>query len=77
MWTEEQFGAWKSRQETKDFFSFLYDYRERLKEKWAAGEITEGQDHYIAMAYGDLLDLEYSFVEEFYGVIKEGEDDDG
>jgi len=76
MKTQEAFDEWHSSPLTKEFFKFLSDKREDLKETWAKGQPIDDKAHAIAMVYGDILDLEFSTIAEFYNIeIDEKEDE--
>lgn len=59
MWSEDQFKAWRARPETKEFFAFLKDRREALKEMWAEGHEMSAQDQALVVVYGDITKLDY------------------
>ena len=65
---EEQFKAWKHSPATQPFLKYLNDAREALKERWAQGAEISDKDHAIAMVYGDIADLEWKDIAQFYGV---------
>ena len=68
MWTKERFDEWHSSPLTQDFFKFLSDKREDLKETWATGAQLGEKDEAIAFVYGDILSLEYEHVAAFYDI---------
>ena len=76
MWTQEQFDEWHSHPLTKQFFAFLNERREDLKEKWAEGlnEMSE-EEHSIAKVYGDILGLDYEQDIATYYEAEEKEDE--
>jgi hypothetical protein len=80
MWNQERFDEWRASPLTKDFFKFLSEKREDLKEAWAQGEDMSASDLSAAVVFGDIIDLEYATIAEFYDIEldeKEEEHDDG
>ena len=74
MWTQEQFQAWKTRKETKDFLSFLKERREVLKESWAEGDTPlSPHDQAAAQIFGDIINFDY---ERDVAPLYEDEEDD-
>ncbi len=68
MLTKERFDEWRASPLTKEFFKFLSDKREDLKETWAREGNMNEQDTAIALIYGDILNLKFEVVAEFYEI---------
>ena len=68
MLTQERFDEWHRSPLTKEFFKFLSDKREDLKETWARDGKMSDQDTAIALIYGDILNLKFEVVAEFYDI---------
>jgi|TARA_R100000656_G_scaffold19339_1_gene17626 2-phospho-L-lactate guanylyltransferase (CobY/MobA/RfbA family) len=75
-WSQEEFTNWKASPLTQKFFAFLGDKREDLKETWAQGIDMSKEDEAVAFVYGDILDLKYGHISEFYETEEEESEDE-
>ena len=57
---EETFNSWKHNPLTRSYRRFLLDWRNDIKEAWAAGERLPDNAQAMAMVLGDLANLEWN-----------------
>ncbi len=62
----EEFQAWRESPATQAVMKFLADYRENLKERWAAGTDLSSQMQDRAASLGALINLSHDEIEQFY-----------
>ena len=74
--TEEQFQVWANHPVNKPFRKYLADYRRTLADSWANGESVTEREQAMAFVLGELLNLEWRNVAEFYEIPYEENDDD-
>lgn len=72
--TKEEFLAWRGSPATEPFLKYLADRRDMLMQAWANGNPTDEADQTEAMMCGQIIDLEWKDVAEFYGIEEEETD---
>jgi len=63
----ESFNAWRHDPRTRDVFKYLTDLRMMLMEQWARGAELSIAKQEQAIAYGEMVELEWRDIEKFYG----------
>ena len=73
--TPEEFGAWRSHPATQKVFKYLRDRRDDLAKRWVEGETMDDNAQVYAQMYGDLAEMSFDDIAEFYDE-STGDDDD-
>ena len=64
----EQMEAWLASRQTQVFHQYLKDQRDRLMERWAAGEEMDLRYQTKALLLGELADLNFEDYADFYEI---------
>lgn len=61
--TQTEWGVWKTHPVTKEFFAYLIQQREEVKEEWANAGFIQDRDEALALgacrALRDIIELEF------------------
>jgi hypothetical protein len=77
MLNAEQFQEWLTHPATREVRKFLRDRQQAMKDAWGRGERLEGDAQVYAQCFGDLAELTFEDIEEFYGERDEGSNGEG
>lgn len=76
--SKETFQAWRDHPLTAHLRKFLKDNQQALGDRWMAGEHLDRDQQIKALLMGELADLRWESVAEFYGIpVDELPRDDG
>ena len=68
LFNREQMEAWLASRQTQVFRQFLRDQRDRLMERWAAGEEMDLRYQTKALLLGELANIDFSDYAAFYEI---------
>lgn len=74
--SREEMAAWRGHPATRKIIQYLRDKQAELAKQWADGAEMPPEAQIYAQMYGDLADLKYDDIAEFYGYASEEEEGD-
>lgn len=74
--TPEEMGVWRNNPTTRKVRQFLKDKQAEIAARWATGEVLEDNAQVYAQVYGDIADIDYADMAEFYDELKSEEEDE-
>jgi hypothetical protein len=74
--THEEWLSLQGSSGWRSFRTYCVDYRDRIMEKWANGELKNPDEGmYKCQILGDIADLDWDSISSFYGLEQEQDND--